>query len=440
MNKSWLIPAAVLLLLLGLAACDAKEAPSGTGGSISVQAEPKQAENPPPADGGGKILEPGKLTLTEEQKREDFEAMVRIVKDNYPFLQVNQRVHHVDWLKNADLYEQFVLQATTDDEFRDRMNTVLRDLNNGHTSFLDKSFYAYMKRLYRDMKEREQWHRQLSQPHVEARYFADGEDMDSALSPSSAASPVTGILKEGKLAYLSIPSLPHERVEEDNAMLAPFLEKIRSYDALIIDIRGNGGGSTSYWGMLVPQLMTEPLTSVSYFLFRKGELAQQYAHSAYSPEQLLPVAQLKEELGAAQLPPEIETDFQNYIKNEITFSPEAGKEYRGRIYLLVDGGVYSSAEAWAVFAKSTGWATLVGERTGGDGIGIDPMIATLPQSGFAFRMPSVMGLTSSGVINEERKTEPDIEVSAVKTGNLWGDPAVHAVILEEKKRSGREGE
>ncbi|WP_274380399.1 hypothetical protein [Paenibacillus dendritiformis] len=39
-NKSWLISAAGLLLLLGLAACEAKEAPSGTSGSISAQAEP----------------------------------------------------------------------------------------------------------------------------------------------------------------------------------------------------------------------------------------------------------------------------------------------------------------------------------------------------------------------------------------------------------------
>ncbi|TDL48882.1 hypothetical protein E2R60_26220 [Paenibacillus dendritiformis] len=438
MNKNWIISAAGLLLLLGLAACEAKEASSGTSGSISAQAEPKQTQDPDSAGGGMKILDPDKLTLTKEQMREDFEAMVRIIKDNYPFLQVNQRVHHIDWLQNVARYEQFVLQANTDQEFRDKMNTVLSDLNNGHTYFLDKSSYENMKRTYADIKGRELWHQKLNQPHVEARYSGTW-DAKSGLSRGSvfggwSALPMTRILEEGKLAYVSIPSLSHDRIEADiNAVLAPFLEKIRSYDALIIDIRGSGGGSTSYWGMLVPQLMKEPLTSVSYFLFRKGELAQQYAHSAYSPEQLLPVAQLKEELGSVELAPEIETDFHNYIKNTITLSPDAGKEFRGRIYMLVDGDVYSSAEAWAVFAKSTGWATLVGERTGGDGIGIDPLIASLPHSGYAFRLPAVMGLTSSGVINEERQTEPDMEVSAVKTGNLLEDSAVQAVIQEEKK-------
>lgn len=80
-------------------------------------------------------------------------------------------------------------------------------------------------------------------------------------------------------------------------------------------------------------------------ILEEGELAQQYARSAYAPEQLLPVAQLQEELGEAALAPEIETDVQNYIKNAITLALEAGKEFRGRIYMLVDGDIYSSAEA-----------------------------------------------------------------------------------------------
>ncbi|MGG4392970.1 hypothetical protein ABEX25_01465 [Paenibacillus thiaminolyticus] len=94
-----------------------------------------------------RILDPDKLTLTEEQMREDFEAMVRIIKDNYPFLQVNQRFHHIDWQENMARYERFVLQANTDEEFRDKMNTVLGDLNNGHTCFLDKSSYESMKQI-----------------------------------------------------------------------------------------------------------------------------------------------------------------------------------------------------------------------------------------------------------------------------------------------------
>ena len=38
--------------------------------------------------------------------------------------------------------------------------------------------------------------------------------------------------------------------------------------------------------------------------------------------------------------------------------------FRGKIFLLVDRKVFSSAGGWADFCKQTGWATVVGETTG----------------------------------------------------------------------------
>lgn len=65
----------------------------------------------------------------------------------------------------------------------------------------------------------------------------------------------------------------------------------------------------------------------------------------------------------------------------------------------------------ASFAKETKMATLVGERTGGDGIGSDPMLIDLPNSGYVLRFPKEIGITEKGSINELEKTQPDIVVS-----------------------------
>lgn len=76
----------------------------------------------------------------------------------------------------------------------------------------------------------------------------------------------------------------------------------------------------------------------------------------------------------------------------------------------------------------TGFATLVGERTGGDGMGDDPAICVLPNSGYLFRFTKEMGLTSDGTSNFEHKTEPDIKVSAKVNSNLSNDEAVQVVL------------
>ncbi len=84
--------------------------------------------------------------------------------------------------------------------------------------------------------------------------------------------------------------------------------------------------------------------------------------------------------------------------------------FNGKIYMLVDDKVYSSAESFAAFAKATGWAQLIGTRTGGDGIGFDPVPVVLPNSGLIIRFPAEMGLNPDGSVNDEVATEPDIYV------------------------------
>lgn len=90
--------------------------------------------------------------------------------------------------------------------------------------------------------------------------------------------------------------------------------------------------------------------------------------------------------------------------------------------------MFSSSEKFVSFAKSTGWATLVGERTGGDGLGADPVLVKLPHSHLIVRLPLIMGVTEQGVINEEKKTEPDIWADTTKNPILLEDHAVRAIL------------
>ena len=113
------------------------------------------------------------------------------------------------------------------------------------------------------------------------------------------------------------------------------------------------------------------------------------------------------------LPPEVHDSFGHYIFYRKTLQPaEESIKFQGNIYLIVDGGVYSSAEMFAVFAKDSNFATVIGQSTGGDGIGTDPWIEMLPNSGYLFRLTFMMGTTADGRVNEEHKTMPDYDAPA----------------------------
>lgn len=91
------------------------------------------------------------------------------------------------------------------------------------------------------------------------------------------------------------------------------------------------------------------------------------------------------------------------------------KTLKGKIWILVNENVFSSSEYAAMFSKATGFATLVGERTGGDGIGSDPLPITLPNSGIIVRYSPIYGITTDGTNSQEFGTEPDIYTKEGKT-------------------------
>lgn len=97
----------------------------------------------------------------------------------------------------------------------------------------------------------------------------------------------------------------------------------------------------------------------------------------------------------------------HFLENTLTVEP-SGAGFGGQIWLLVSDSVYSSAEAFTVFCKDTGFAAIVGTPTGGDGIGIDPVYLALPHSGILVRFSALFGLNPDGSGNEEYGTTPDL--------------------------------
>ena len=76
-------------------------------------------------------------------------------------------------------------------------------------------------------------------------------------------------------------------------------------------------------------------------------------------------------------------------------------------WVLISGQVYSASEKFASFCKATGWATLVGTTTPGDGLGTTPILILLPDSGLLVRFSYFVGENPDGSINAVRGTCPD---------------------------------
>lgn len=210
----------------------------------------------------------------------------------------------------------------------------------------------------------------------------------------------TKILDKNKTAYIKVTSMANN-FEKYYSKMIDFYKEINDYPNLIIDIRENGGGADSFWeNNIVSPLISSSLTSKNYILFRNGSYIKPF---------------LDETIGSGYITSINDKPYFNKFKNKFwgfvslnnTVSPCDAAGFKGRIYLLVDDGVYSSAESFASFAKDTKFASLIGTATGG-GMGVNPAVAKLPNSGLVFNFAISCGLNSDGSINEETHTKPDI--------------------------------
>lgn len=370
--------------------------------------------------------------LTEKEKLDDFEYMYTILKENYPYLEVNKRLNGVHWLENKDDYISRIKATPNDESFFNTLNVILSDLNNGHTQMIDKNNFSYFKSVYEKYsKENEEWLSQLNNQKTIERYSSINEKENLNYSSENIIPNNVKImdLEKGKIAYIAIHSFNTFNIDEDMKIIKPYLEQIKNYKDLIIDIRGNGGGNTRYWtDNIVPMLINKPLEEKLYLTYRGGDFLEPFVKNRTGGyEKLTPISNIYDE-NLKNLPPELKEDFKYCLKIINNYEPKTSGGFKGKIYLLVDKHVFSSSERFAVFAKSTGFATLVGEKTGGDGLGVDPAVCSLPNSGYVFRFTQEMGLVSDGSCNFENKTKPDIEVPAKISENVSDDQAIQTVL------------
>ncbi|NLY46092.1 MAG: S41 family peptidase [Tissierella sp.] len=370
----------------------------------------------------------------------DFEYLYDVLEENYPFFKVNERLHNIDWLGNKRKYKRIIRNTKNDAEFLVAIDHILKDLNNGHVNVFDGQRYRrYFKNAYLyNSKFGDPWGSLrkieiLSNHHIMGRYnfFGDMDEIEHIkLYDDSALE--TKVLIDNELAYMEIKEMAEfDTAINDQIKIKDFLREISDYDKLIIDIRGNRGGYDSYWNYIVSLLIKEPI-SYNYYSFFKGD----YRHS-YNPYRISYLSKINklEEGILDQFPEEVKTDFNFYRNYTVRINPWLTAtnssdyiNFKGKVYLLVDNLVFSASENFASFAKDSGFATLVGETTGGDRVfEVIPFIS-LPKSRFVIRYSRELGINADGTINMETGTIPHIQVDPTPHEDFTKDQCIQAVI------------
>lgn len=393
-----------------------------------------------------KDLENKEFNLSKEDYIEDFNFAYNTLKEHYPFFEVNKKLYGIDWLANKEKYEAYIAESKNDADFFSRMNYVLAELHNWHTHLMPTELgidYYISYKYYPIFWWRHDIAKMYEKDNVRRRYNINNETVkryvnanmkrDDEVNKNYSKNLITKNIIKDKLAYIRIKSLiGGQYINQDKDIIINYLNEIKDYPFLIIDIRGNGGGDSGYWqNFLLPKIVDKKYETKNYLFIKLGKLYEKiFRQERFDND----VKTFLDNSSFSDDVKKILSNFDGYTTWNMSVEPsEDSIHFKGKIYLLVDNGVYSSAEMLASFCKETKLATLVGSRTAGDGIGFDPMQVDLPNTAFVIRFSNVMGVTESGSINELDQTVPDIivhESEEDKTGYLENQRIIKAVMRD----------
>ena len=205
--------------------------------------------------------------------------------------------------------------------------------------------------------------------------------------------------------YLNINSF--DPLDIDKPLLLNFYKQMNGYKNLVIDITKNGGGSDYYWMYnIVQPNITKDISIPTYSLAKSAGIYQNLANdtscnrSSIIYETVSNLPDISNE-ALAEFDIAFETDYT--VK-----SIGSTKSFDGNIYILVGSNVYSASEGFAKISKDSGFATLVGSNTGGDGGSfLNIQFFLLPNTGLLFRFSTLFPLNSDDSSNTEFGTKPD---------------------------------
>ena len=365
--------------------------------------------------------------FTKEKALEDYDFLWEKLETRYPYFGVAERKLGIDVEDIKKIYRKKIEERNQIDikVFYQIINEALNEMNYiGHLMVFDANAFFRLKyvldledEVVEDFNLTNQLQALEDERALESYgYMKNGfplHILQKILFWNIGSNIRTSNVGE-KTAFLEAfyPSVKNEK-RESQYLLDYFnkLEK-QGYRHLIIRCHANDSGD-SYWmnNIVAPNIDEVKTLHTKFFIKNDGWVKNYYQDLG---------VEVIEQIDFERYPNlnlEDAQQFGGYIESEISIQPLFKKKvFSGKIYLLIDSETFSSIEAFAQFAKGTGFATLVGHQTGGDGYnGGTPMMTALSHSGLVFFYRMGYGINEDGSSNVEFGTSPDVVAGVSET-------------------------
>ena len=225
--------------------------------------------------------------------------------------------------------------------------------------------------------------------------------------------PINIKIIEGDIGYIHLASCLTNNISTINSIFFNWMPQLRNCKSLIIDVRGNRGGSTNAW-MMIAASLSESINPQGTFFSRRHVPIYKVWGETYSPYEGYYSGTAMEELE----------------RNSATNNFPDSLKLRQPLIVLSDHFSGSATEHFLALMKETGRATIIGEPS--VGVLTEPMFVSLSND-LAVMIAIKKYINPDGIDWNATGVLPDIEEKRDFEAYLKGKDNVLERAIEELK-------
>ncbi len=218
-----------------------------------------------------------------------------------------------------------------------------------------------------------------------------------------------------KTALLTLPTFGIYNIEDNGIDYKEFFKNTftdineKGIESLIIDLRGNGGGHADVGLELFSYLHNEPFKLFNDIHTITREIPKEDYFTGSTIWQRLQIKLALKKVNETKFIPRTWAAKRN--KLTLSVKEPSVPIYNGKVYVLIDGWVFSASAMFSGLVKNYDRGIFIGEETGGNPkiqIGDFEQMLTLPSSGLRIRIPLFYEEMDVDFSNPNRGVVPDI--------------------------------
>lgn len=358
-----------------------------------------------------------KTEFTKEELLADYDVLWEMLEEDYLYFPILERQGvNIESLKTS-AGQQLEDRIVDFNGFYYLLNNMFGKMQFfAHLSVVDPELFdVYRKYLDTEDSLGNEWQKTLQNPQTQTVYaYLKGASVDTSAARNDAMDNYHEVDAsydaQRKAVTFVVTSFSDAMLERDRSFISDYLTSLGDVEIehIIFDISGNVGGNDLYWQDNIVAPFGGTYEWSNYLYLRETELTRSYFFDDFNPQPVSVIIDhalpsFVQELGLTHV-----IQDRPLLTNDAILGENVLAAKR---WVIIDNRVYSSADSFSAFCKATGWATLVGQPTLGDGQGVSPVLIALPNTGLLVRFSALAAETPDGTLNAIAGTEPDISVN-----------------------------